>query len=148
MRDIGKDGTVDDDRVAEMLRAAVPDGVLDDLRFERLARRIGGAAGERLRRARVARRTMRVQWFGGVVSVGLAASAALMLVFLHPSSNQETGVMSDVGSAFVVPATGDRIREDRRELFAASVGEISEEDFLSNVGGQVDAEALLASNRE
>jgi len=147
MRDIENDGIEDDGRVAEMLRAIGPDSVMDDLHFERVARQIGAAGGERLRRARVARRTVRAQWVGGVVSVGLAASAAFLLVFLHASPSQETGA-SELGSSAAVSTTGDVVREHRRELFAASVGEISEEDFLSNVGEPVDAETLLASSRE
>ena len=148
MRDIENDGTEDDGRMADALRAAVPDGVLDDLQFERLARRIDVAAGGRLRQARVARRTIRAQWFGGVVSVGLAASAALVLVLVHAAPNQPMAGSVGLGSAFAVSGTTDQVRENRRELFAASVGEISEEDFLSNVWGTVDAETLLVSDRE
>jgi hypothetical protein len=144
MNDIDNYGRDDDDRIAQALVDLVSYAELDDLQFERLAGQIGAAGAEPLRRLRVAQRTVRMQWAGGVISAALAASAALVLV-LHAVPSPQVPVSS---GSFAVSGVTDPVREDRQNLLAASVGAISEDDFLANVWEHVDTEALLGGGRE
>lgn len=147
MRDIENDGN-DENDVIHTLRHVVPDVALDDLQFERLVKRVNVAGTQRLRGLRMARRRARIQWTGSFVSAGLAASAIFALIFMHATPASSADGPTNSLNPLVVTETVNQSGENRRELFAASMGEISEDEFLSNVWGHVDAETLLSGERE
>jgi hypothetical protein len=139
--------TIDrDDRIARALRALEPDAALDDLHYERLARRIGAAGAARLREmsahtsAPIAAPGARPR--GALVRIGVAAlvAAACLFAFLLG------GGVTPVGTADVRLADPGLHPPDRGSLFAATVGAVNEDEFLRALWGRPSAEALLAAS--
>lgn len=136
------DPTDRDARIASALRALDPDAELDDLRFERLARRVGAAGAERLRRSPTARRSVALAR-RDLVRVGMAAliAAGCLLALTLAPGDPAPGTHPEAG--LTEPGLH---APDRGSLFVATAGAVPEDDFLRGLWGRVDAETLLAAS--
>jgi len=130
-----------DERVTQLLRELEQDFEMDDLQFEYLARRItASAAQEMQRRTQVTRGRSAVWWRGGLISAGLAAIVAFVLMFVHADGVSHTDTER---RSIVASAEQEAALDERGNLFAASIGAVSEHDFIVNLWDDVDTEALL-----
>jgi hypothetical protein len=135
-----RDNNKVDERIAQLLRELEPDSAMDDLQLERLARRIAASASQEMERRPVPWELHTARWPGGLISAGLAAAVALLLVALHAGGTDQTAVS---WRPLITNAQQEATRDDRGDLFAASFGAVSEHDFIANLWDQVDTEALL-----
>jgi hypothetical protein len=133
-----------DDRIARALRALDPQAELDDLAYERLARRISAAGAERLRgRPSPAWHAFAARWARALVPLGLAASFAVVasLAMDRGMGDQSSRDRPAEGSA----ALGLRV-PNGDSLLAATVGVVPEDEFLSGLWDHMDAEVLLTES--
>ncbi|HEU4641829.1 MAG TPA: hypothetical protein VFS44_05180 [Gemmatimonadaceae bacterium] len=131
-----------DDRIARALRALEPDAALDDLRYERLARRIGAAGAARLASASVPPAAKRGGVARELVRLGAAVAAAVALVGWALTA----GVPPMDTRPDVRASEPGLHAPDRGSLLAASAGAVPEDEFLRALWGRADADALLAAS--
>jgi hypothetical protein len=134
-----------DERIALLLKELAPDSAMNDLQFERLAKRIAASATQEMQRQPQVtqewqKRSNAVRWHGGLISAGLAAGVALVLMFVHTSSTGQPGVS---WRSLMASAEQEAARDERGDLFAASIGAVSEHDYIVNLWDKMDAEVLL-----
>ncbi|HEX6534345.1 MAG TPA: hypothetical protein VF041_07100 [Gemmatimonadaceae bacterium] len=131
-----------DEVVARALRAIDGDTRLDDLRFERLARRIGAAGAARLASAGAPARAKRAGAARELVRLGAAiAAAAGLVVWALAATDPVLDARPDVR-----PPEPGLHAPDRGSLLAATAGAVPEDEFLRALWGRADADAILAAS--